>query len=157
MFLKHIAILFFSTRIKFDYILMVGISGKPTGMEKRMPHWFSSHTEFISRAKLEVSCTNALANQASLHMFPFSYFDYNMLELARGLYIEASVYYIPVKANHAGINSFIIHNETLYLLQMMVSDTHVSVTNCGLSSIPWKGFYQNSTGALSLSSNLARY
>ena len=127
------------------------------GWKKRMPHWFSSHTEFISRSKLEVSYTNALANQASLHMFSFSYFNYNSLELARGLYIDASVYYIPVKANQAGIDSLIIHNKTLYLLQMTVSDTHVSVTNCGLSSIPWKGFYQNSTDALSLSSNLARY
>jgi len=112
-----------STRIKFDFIPMVRIGGQPIVREKRMPQWFSSHTECGSQA-LEVLRTSALARGASLDMYPSRVVDFDSDEIAGGLHIEADVYYIPIKTNQAGIDSFILHENTLYLLQMTVSDTH---------------------------------
>ncbi|KAF8350326.1 hypothetical protein F5887DRAFT_944842 [Amanita rubescens] len=112
-----------STRIKFDFVPMVRIGGQPIVREKRMPQWFSSHTECGSQA-LEVLRASALARGASLDMYPSRVVDFDSDEIAGGLHIEADVYYIPIKTNQAGIDSFILHENTLYLLQMTVSDTH---------------------------------
>jgi hypothetical protein len=117
----------FSTRIEFDFVPMVRIGGQPTVREKRMPQWFSSHTGFsgsVQPQALEVLRASALASGASLDMYPSRVVDYDSDEVAKGLHIAADVYYIPIKTNQAGIDSFILHDKTLYLLQMTVSDTH---------------------------------
>jgi Retrotransposon hot spot protein len=119
----------FSTRIKFDFVPMVRIGGQPTTLlrEKRMPQWFSSHTKFSGSAlsqALEVLRPSALASVASLDVYPSRVVDYDSNEIAEGLHVEANVYYIPIKTNQEGIDSFILHDTTLYLLQMTVSDTH---------------------------------
>ena len=117
----------FSTRIEFDFVPMVRIGGQPTTREKRMAQWFSSHTEFsgsVQSQELEVLRASTLACGASLDVYPSRVVDYDSNEIARGLRIEADVYYIPIKTNQTGIDSFILHDKTLYLLQMTVSDTH---------------------------------
>ncbi|KAF8345320.1 hypothetical protein F5887DRAFT_885268 [Amanita rubescens] len=117
-----------STRRELNLVPMVRIGGQPTVREKRMPQWFSSHTEFSGSVPqsqaLEVLRANALASGASLDMYPSRVVDYDSTEIAGGLHIEADVYYVPIKTNQAGIDSFFLHDETLYLLQMTVSDTH---------------------------------
>jgi hypothetical protein len=117
----------FSTRIAFNFVPMVRIGGQPTVREKRMPQWFSSHTEFSGSMRseaLEVLRASALASGASLDMYPSRVVDYDSNEIAKGLHIEADVYYIPIETNQAGIDSFVLHDGTLYLLKMTVSDTH---------------------------------
>jgi hypothetical protein len=117
----------FSTMIELEFVPMVRIGGQPTVREKRMPPWFSSHTEFSGSAQsqaLEVLRARALASRASLDMYPSRVVDYDSNEIARGLHIEADVYYIPIKTNQAGIDCFVVHDKTLYLLQMTASDTY---------------------------------
>jgi hypothetical protein len=120
-------LIIFSTRIKFDFALMVRIGGQPTVREKRMAQWFSSDTEFNGSAQsqaLEVLRPRALASGASLDVYPSRVVDYDSNEITGGLHVEADVYYIPIKTNQEGIDSFILHDTTLYLLQMTVSDNH---------------------------------
>jgi len=127
----------FSARIEFDFVPMVRIGGQPTVREKRMPQWFSSHTAFsgsVQSQALEVLRASALASGASLDMRSSRVVDYDSTEIAGGLHIEADVYYIPIKTNQAGIDSFFLHDGTLYLLQMTVSDTH------GISDELWPFF-----------------
>jgi hypothetical protein len=113
----------FSTRIEFHFVPMVRIGGQPMVREKRLPQWFSSHTDFSeSQAPLEVLRASALARKASLNIYPSRFVDYGSDEIARGLHIESDVYYLPIKTNQAGIDSFILHDQTLYLFQMTVSD-----------------------------------
>ena len=115
----------FSERIELNFVPMVRIGGQPAVGEKRMPQWFSSHTEFsgsVQSQALEVLHTSSLASGASLDMHPSRVVDYDSNEIAKGLHIEADVYYIPIKTNQAGIDSFILHDKTLYLLQMTDSD-----------------------------------
>jgi hypothetical protein len=120
----------FSTRIEFDFVPMVRIGGQPMVRERKMPQWFSSHTDFSeSQAPLEVLRASALARGASLNMYPSRF-----VEIARGLHIEADVYYLPIKTIQAGIDSFILHDQTLYLFQMTISDTH------GISDELWPFF-----------------
>jgi hypothetical protein len=77
----------------------------------------------VQSQALEVLRASALASEASLNMYPSRVVDYDSNEITRRLHIEANVYYIPIKTNQAGIDSFILHDKTLYLLQMTVSDT----------------------------------
>ena len=117
----------FSTRIKFDFVPMVRIGGQPTAREMRMAKWFSSHTKFsgsVQSPALEVLRATTLASGASLDLSPSRVVEYDSNEIARGLHIEVDVYYIPIKTNQVGIDSFILRGQTLYLLQMTVSDAH---------------------------------
>ena len=115
----------FSMRIKFDFVSMVRIGEHPTVRERRMPQWHSSHTEFSGSAQPQaLEVLRAGASRASLNMYPSRVVDYDSTEIARGLHIEANVYYIPIKTSQPGIDSFILHDKTLYFFQMTVSDTH---------------------------------
>ena len=119
----------FSMRIEFDFIPMVRIGGQPKAKERANAQWFSNHTQFGGSAQskaleMEVLRPSALAGGASLGMDPSRVVDYGSDEVAGGLHIEADVYYIPVKTNRVGIDSFILHDNILYLLRMTVSDTH---------------------------------
>ena len=114
----------FSVGIEFDCVPMVRIGGHPTVREKRMAEWFSSHTEFSGSVVLEGLRASTLASGTYLEVFPSRVVDFDSNEIAGGLHIEADVYYVPIKSNLAGIDSFILHDKTLYLLQMTVSDTH---------------------------------
>ena len=117
----------FSTKIKFDFVKMVRIGGQPTAREKMMAQWFSSHSEFTSgpqSQKLNVLRSSALDSGVSLDVGPSRIVEYDSNEIAGGLQIEADVYYIPITTTQVGIDSFIMHDEILYLLQMTVSGTH---------------------------------
>jgi hypothetical protein len=110
----------FSRRIGFDFVPMVRIGGQPTVREKKIPQWFSSHEEFIGSPQdrsLEALRLPALARRASLAIYPSRVVDYDSNEIARRD-IEANIYYIPIKTNRVGIDSFIYHDGILYLLQM---------------------------------------
>ncbi|KAM6499289.1 hypothetical protein JOM56_004797, partial [Amanita muscaria] len=117
----------FSTRIDFDFVPMVRIGGRPIVREKMNPQWFSSHIKFegTPQSEVELLHANALTSGASsLGIPPSRVVDYGSDEVAAGLQVETDVYYIPVKPNQVGIDSFILHNDHLYLFHMTVSDTH---------------------------------
>ena len=119
----------FSTRMEFTFVPMVRIGGRLTAKKKTNPQWFSSHAEFGGSAQsqareLEVLRASALASGVSLGINPSRVVDYGSDEIAGGLHIEADVYYIPIATNQVGIDSFILHDNNLYLLQMSVSGTH---------------------------------
>ena len=61
---------------------------------------------------LEVLRASSLASGASLDVYPSRVVEYDSNEIASGLRIEADVYYILIKTNPAGINSFISHDKT---------------------------------------------
>jgi len=107
---------------------MVRIGGQPQTKATKNPRWYSSHTEFIKgsndSATLLALRVGASAGRVSLGVNPSRVVDYSPDEVADRLQIEADVYYIPVKASQVGIDSFILHNNNLYLLQMTASDTH---------------------------------
>ena len=120
----------FSTRMEFAFVPMVRIGGQPTAKKKTNSQWFSSHAEFKGSAQshqareLEVLCASASASGVSLSISPSRVVDYSSDEIAGGLHIEADIYYIPITTNQVGIDSFILHDNNLYLLQMSVSSTH---------------------------------
>ena len=61
----------FSSRIKFDFVLMVRIGGQPTFRDKKMHQYHSSHTEFsgtVQSQALEGLRVSALTSGASLHI-----------------------------------------------------------------------------------------
>jgi hypothetical protein len=66
----------------------------------------------------------ASAKKVTLSITPFCVVEYSSKEVADGLQIEADVYYIPLKTNPVGIDSFIVHDNALYLLRMTVANAH---------------------------------
>jgi hypothetical protein len=64
------------------------------------------------------------AKTVSLSIDPSHIIDYSTREVTDGLQVQADVYYIPLETDRVGIHSFILHNNTLYLLQMTASDVH---------------------------------
>jgi hypothetical protein len=117
----------FSTRIEFEFIPMVRIGGQTKSRAPKEPQWHASHTEFPESKEseaLEALRVDASAKTVSLSIDPSHFVDYSTGEVADGLQVQADVYYIPLKANQVGIDSFIVHNNTLYLLRMTTSDVH---------------------------------
>ncbi|KIM91796.1 hypothetical protein PILCRDRAFT_58282 [Piloderma croceum F 1598] len=111
----------FSTRIEFEFVPMVHIGGA------KEPQWHLSHTKFPESPEskaLEALRVEASSKTISLSIDPSRVVDYGTDEVTNGIQVEADVYYIPLKANQVGIDSFILHNDTLYLLQMTTSAAH---------------------------------
>jgi hypothetical protein len=111
----------FSTRIKFEFIPMVRIGGHTNDRGAKEPQWHSSHTKFPESTEskvLEALRVEASSKTVSLSIDPSRVVDYSTDKVTDGIQVEADVYYIPLKANQAGIDSFILHNDTLYLFQM---------------------------------------
>ena len=133
----------FSTRIEFDFVPMVRV-GDQTSIAAEpaaawSPKWYSrsDFTKFgslnDSGAPEALHCVNASAtNKTSLSIHPSRVIiDYSPdSEVANGIQIESNVYYVPIKSDQVGIDSFILHNNNLYLLQMsVVDDIHPGITN----------------------------
>jgi hypothetical protein len=111
----------FSTRIKFKFVPMVRIGGHTNDRGAKEPQWHSSHTKFPESTEskaLEALHVEASSKTVSLSIDPSRIVDYSMDEVTDGIQVEANVYYILLKANQVGIDSFILHNDTLYLFQM---------------------------------------
>ena len=107
---------------------MVRIGGQQQNNAARNPQWHSSHAEFKGSkdsAALEDLRVDASGKMASLSINPSRVIDYSLDEVADGLQIKADVYYIPIESDQVGIDSFILHNNNLCLLQMSVADVHV--------------------------------
>ena len=118
----------FSTKIKLDFFPMVRIGGQPQTKAAKDLQWFSSHTEFRGSddsTVLEALRVKASTKKVSLRIDPSCVVDYSSDEVVDRLHVEANIYYIPINANRAGINSFILHNKKLYLFQTTISDAHI--------------------------------
>ena len=117
----------FSTRIEFEFVPMVRIGGHTNNGGAKEPQWHSSHTKFPESTEskaLEALRVEAFSKTVSLSIDPSRVVDYDTDEVDDGIQVEGDVYYIPLKANQVGIDSFILHNDTLYLLQMTTSAAH---------------------------------
>jgi hypothetical protein len=113
-------IFIFSTTIELHFLPMVCVlGGQPKAKERVSPRWHSSHTEFKGSER------STVLEVLRAGMDPSHVIDYSPSEVAGGLHIKAEVYYIPIKTTQVGIDSFILHDNDLYLLQMTASDTHV--------------------------------
>ena len=111
----------FSTRFEFEFVPMVRIGGHTNDIGAKEPQWHSSHTKFPESTEskvLEALRIEVSSKTVSLSIDPSRVVDYSTDEVTDGIQVEADVYYIPPKANQVGIDSFILHNDTLYLLQM---------------------------------------
>lgn len=117
----------FSTKLEFKLVPMVRIGGQTKSGAPGEPQWHSSHTEFPESREskaLDALRVKASAKTVSLSVDPSHVVDYSTGEVTGGLQVQADIYYIPLKTSQAGIDSFILHNNTLYLLQMTTSDVH---------------------------------
>jgi hypothetical protein len=114
----------FSTRIEFEFVPMVRIGGQTKTKTAKEPQWHSSHTEFPESKESKALGVKDSAETVSLSIDPSHVVDYSTGEVTDGLQVQADVYYIPLKTSQVGIDSFILHNNTLYLLQMTASDVH---------------------------------
>ena len=115
---RHIT---FATRIEFEFVPMVRIGGHTNDRGAKERQWHSSHTKFPESVESKALRVEASSKPVSLSIDPSRVVDYSTDE---GIRVEADVYYIPLKANQVGIDSFILHNDTLYLLQMTTSAAH---------------------------------
>ena len=69
---------------------------------------------------MEVLRASSLDSGASLDVNPSRIVNYDSNENSEDLHFEVDVYYVSIKTNQAGIDSFILHYKTLYFLQMTV-------------------------------------
>jgi hypothetical protein len=116
-----------SKRIKFKFVPMVHTDDQMKTRAAREHQLHLSHTKFQESKEssvFEALCVEASVETVSLSIDPSHIVNYSMAKVTDGLQVEADVYYILLKINQVRINSFILHNNNLYLLQMTVSDVH---------------------------------
>jgi hypothetical protein len=90
---------------------------------KRKSQFRTSHSPFLSNKKLEERRQAALQEGITLDVHPSATFVYSGLDLAE-LQLQRDVYYIPNKMNEAGLDSFIWHDEHMYIFQFTVGKKH---------------------------------
>ena len=81
--------------------------------------WQSSHTRFPESKASKAGALHVTASSktVSLNINSSYVVDYSVSEVTDGIQVEGDIYYIPLKANQVGIDSFILHNLIPYFLQ----------------------------------------
>lgn len=120
----------FSEGILIEFIPMVRlgglkVSGKVSKNKRRyLPRWHTSNTELAFQL-LEKEREAALKKRTPFDIRPSSSVEFIAQKLDRKkLKIEPDVYYSPAAPNQEGFDSFIMHNDILYLFQFTDATTH---------------------------------
>jgi hypothetical protein len=113
----------FKKQILIEYIPMVRFDEND---KRRKPKWHSSHHPIdigaVRREQLEDRRQGALGNLKTLDVRPSGTCE---LEYdGQAISLEQDVYYIPMKSNDVAFDSFIRHDDYLYIFQFTVSENH---------------------------------
>ncbi len=109
----------FQTQINIKYVPMVRLD---SGDDRaRKPKWHTSHNS--PSEELEAKRLKALKGSTFLKISPSKTDQYDHLKLEE-LDIKQDTFYIPASDNAEAVDSFICHNNHLYLFQFTVSDDH---------------------------------
>jgi hypothetical protein len=119
----------FRKRISVECVPMVRPDGDG---RKRRSQWHANHRSFSSNKKLEATRQAAVKNSITLEVRPSDICMYGGQDLAK-LDVQPGIYYISKQTNEVGLDSFILHDDHLYLFQFTIGKRH------GISEelIPW--------------------
>ena len=123
----------FRSKIHIELIPMVRLPDPPSKKRKHSegsagvrraprPQWYSSHSVLVDK-ELEKRCQEALRTKSYLNIHPLRAEEYTENDLPRKK-IMPDVYYIPTKGNQVALDSFIVHQFLLYIIQFTGGQSH---------------------------------
>ena len=116
----------FQKKIEIEYIPMVRLDDNQpkddTQRQQRNPQWHSSHNPFAD-AGLAAEQAIACNHRATLDIRPSATLEYDDRNF-EGFDPTPDVYYVPSRQNAVAVDSFIFHNNRLFLFQFTVSNQH---------------------------------
>jgi hypothetical protein len=113
----------FTHNIYIRYFPMVRIGGSKVSKNKNQPQWHSTDAK-LSPQLLGDKPQAALRKRRDLQLRPWESIQYTSRKLHKRLTIRSDVYYLPAFPNQFGFDSFVVHDNILYLFKFTIKATH---------------------------------
>jgi hypothetical protein len=113
----------FSHQISIRYFPMVRIGGSKVSKNKHQPQWHSTNAKLSP--KLLGDKRQAALRKKRVFKLPFWVsVQHTSPKLHKKLTIRSDVYYSPASPNQFGFDSFVIHDDILYLFKFTIKAKH---------------------------------